>query len=60
MLKNCKKNLEQVKEFYKEIKEYEATNRENGYMDVIADLNENFKANLHYDILSEEQEEKKL
>lgn len=53
MLKNCKESLEKVKEAYKSIKMYEASNRENGYMDVISDLNQGFKKIMNYDILED-------
>ena len=53
MLKNCKISLQKVKEVYKGIKKYEALNKENGYMDVLNELNIDFKKNFNYDIIND-------
>lgn len=58
MLENCRLSLLKYKENLKKVKDYDAYDRENGYIDVIADMNEDFKEKLGYDIFDETPEKR--
>lgn len=60
MLENCRINFLRFKDNLKSVKLYDAWDRENGYVDVIADMNQEFKDKLDYDIFDDSPEKKTL
>ena len=59
ILKNCKRSVNQLKDALAKIKKHEGRNRENGYLDVIKDINEDLKKTIGFDIFGDDGEPKK-
>ena len=60
ILDNCKSVIMENINYFKETKQFEASNEKDGYFSVIQKYNEKFKELLNYDLLSSEEPNNKI